>query len=231
MGSEEISVARLHRGDKKFEVIVDPFKAYEFKLGKRTDPSEVIKYEEVFLDARKGRKASEEDLREAFGTTNFLDIVEEIVKKGSVQLTEKQRKELVEAKRKRVIDIISRTYVDPRTGHPHPPVRVELALKDAKVKIDPFKSAKEQIKQVVDQLRTVLPLKMEKVNLRLQIPASFVGRSYGVLKGYGEITSEKWLADGSLLTTVSVNSALKDEFIAEISRRTSGNARVTIIEK
>ncbi len=228
MSTHELTLARLQRRGQRFEVIIDPIKAYEFRAGSLKDLSQVIRYEEVFVDARKGKKASESDLKKAFGTRDFWEIVETIIKEGTIQLTEKQRKEMIEAKRKRIIDLISRMYVDPRTKLPHPPKRIELAMEEAKVRIDPFKPPQEQIKDVVDGLRRVLPLKSETVRLTLQIPAADVGRCYGLLKGYGEIVSESWLGDGSLKIVLDVSAAKKEELISEIGRRSTGAVKVNI---
>ncbi len=227
MKRSEISLARLQREGKKFEIIIDPVKAYAYKNGKIKDITSVVRYKEVFSDARKGEKPPESDLKEFFGTLNFEEIADKILKEGTIQLTEKQRKEMIEGKRRRIIDIISRSYVDPRTGRPHPPLRVELALKEAKVRIDPFKQPEEQVKQIVSQLKRVIPLKTEKKNLVLSIPAKYVGKSYGYLKNSTEIISEKWLNDGSLLVEIRINTALKGEFIAEISKRTLGSVKVS----
>ena len=38
---------------------------------------------------------------------------------------------------------------------PHPPLRIEQAMTDARVSVDPFKNPDEQIKDIVEKLRPV----------------------------------------------------------------------------
>ena len=45
-----------------------------------------------------------------------------------------------EDKRKQVISTIAREGINPQNGLPHPATRIENAMNEAKVKIDPFKS-------------------------------------------------------------------------------------------
>ena len=69
---------------------------------------------------------------------------------------------MVDEKRKQIIDYIAKTYVDPRSHLPYPPLRIEQAMADARISIDPQKSADDQIKDIVDGLRGIIPLKSEK---------------------------------------------------------------------
>ncbi len=67
-----------------------------------------------------------------------------------MQLTAQQRKEMLESKRLRIIATIARNRHQPadrRTAHP---ARIELAMEEAKVHIDPFKPVDMQVQQVLD---------------------------------------------------------------------------------
>ena len=44
---------------------------------------------------------------------------------------------MMDEKRKQIIEYIAKTYVDPRSHLPHPPLRIEQAMTDARVSIDP----------------------------------------------------------------------------------------------
>ena len=71
--------------------------------------------------------------------------------------------------KKQILHIISKNYVDPKTLIPHPPVRIEQAMKEARLSIDPFKSTSEQVTPIIDKIRTILPLKSEKLDLIIKI--------------------------------------------------------------
>ena len=128
--------------------------------------------DEVYSDANKGLRVPAEKLQKHFKTTNFLQVAEIILRKGDLNLTTDQRRKLVEEKRKQIVATIARNFVDPRTGLPHPPLRIEQAMAEIRVSIDPFKDVNEQTKLVIDELRGILPLKSERIKLLVKVPYS-----------------------------------------------------------
>lgn len=73
----------------------------------------------IYKDVKKGLKASPSSLKKVFGTTDFETISREIILKGEIPITAEQRKEMLEAKRKQIIDFIHRNAVDPKTNLPY----------------------------------------------------------------------------------------------------------------
>ncbi|HLC37458.1 MAG TPA: ribosome assembly factor SBDS, partial [Candidatus Nanoarchaeia archaeon] len=81
-------IARLKTSGKKFEILVDCDKAIELKQGKNVNLNDVLATDAIFTDVKKGNKAPEKELEDSFGTSDALEISEEIIKKGEVQLTQ-----------------------------------------------------------------------------------------------------------------------------------------------
>ena len=127
--SEKFTTARISKSGEKFEILVKPEPALEYKMGKQLGISQLLAIDEIYSDAGKGTRASAEKLEKAFGSTDPLKIAEEIMKHGELQLTTDQRRQLVEDKRRQIVAFISRNCIDPRTGTPHPPIRIEQALR------------------------------------------------------------------------------------------------------
>ncbi|MFH0850464.1 MAG: ribosome assembly factor SBDS, partial [Candidatus Bathyarchaeota archaeon] len=155
--STKYTLVRYQHGGEKFEILVDPDKGLAYKRGELEDISNVLIIDTVFTDSNKGEKASATKLEEALDTSDSIEVAKIMFEKGVFQLTAAQRKEMLDQKLRQIIHIISRTYVDPKTKLPHPAVRIENALQDIRIQIDPFKEAEEQVKDVVDALRRVLP--------------------------------------------------------------------------
>ncbi len=218
--------ATLRKKGKNFEVIIVPDKAIAFKKGELDDVSEALEVEDIFSDARKGERAS--DLEQYFGTEDVRTIAKEIIKEGTLQLTAEYRKKLQENKKKEIIDIIARNGIDPRNNLPIPPQRIELALDKVRVNINPFKSAKEQVGEIVDALRPVLPIKFEEKIVEGSVPAKYGGKISYVLRKYGEIKSSKWNSDGSFSFTISIPAGIQNEFLNEINSLTHGNAIINM---
>lgn len=228
--SKSYTIARIEKKGTVFEILVDPDRALEYRLGKNVPVSKIVVYEEVYKDSRKGSRASEEELRKAFGTTDFLKIAETILKEGTIQVTAEQRRRLIEDKKKSIVDFISKNAIDPRTNLPHPPQRIELAMEEAGVTIDPFQDAKEQAMKIIEKLRTILPLKIGVIKLQIRLPGDVVGKSYGLIKNMGKIIKEEWRKDGSWMSIVEVPTGLHLDLIDRLTRIAGGRIEVNPIE-
>jgi len=228
--SERYTVARLTHDGEHFEILVKPQLAFSYRLGKTTSISELLITETIFTDAGKGLRASEDKLQKIFGTTDPIKIASVILKKGTLQLTTEQRKQLVEDKRRQIISFISRQCVDPKTNLPHPPLRIEQAMKEIHFSIDPFKEVEEQAREIIKLLRPILPLKMEQVSVAVRIPSEYASKAYGTVKGFGTIKREQWQADGSWSATVEMPAGLYGPFLEKLGNITRGNLEAKMVE-
>jgi ribosome maturation protein SDO1 len=221
------STVRLTIDGDKFEILVKPDPALEYKTGKRTDFSSLLVSDEIYSDANKGSRASSEKLTKHFKTRDTGEIAKQILTRGELALTTDQRRRMVEEKKKQIVQFISRNFVDPKTHLPHPPIRIESAINDVRIIIDPFRRAEDQAKLVIEALRKILPLKSEVAVLTITIPPQFAAQSYSVLKGTGSFKNEQWLSDGSLKAIVEVNAGSKGTLLDRIGSVTKGAAKIT----
>jgi len=226
MGDSKSTTVKLIVGNDKFEILVKPDLALEYKLGKRSDLSSILISDEIYSDANKGSRVSDEKLNKHFKTTNSNEVIKQILLKGELNLTTDQRRKMVEEKRKQIIQYINKNFVDPKTKLPHPIPRIENGLQDVRVVIDPFKKPEDQIKSVVDALRKILPLASEMVQLTINIPKTSASNSYNFLKSSGFLKSEEWLSDGSLKARIEINAGMKGNFLDRIGSLTKGSAQV-----
>jgi ribosome maturation protein SDO1 len=227
--SEKFTVARLTRENEHFEILVKPQKALDYRNGKLSSITEVLAAEIIFSDANKGTKVSEEAMKKAFKTTDALKIADEILKKGTLQLTTDQRRKMVEDKRKQVVDFISRQAVDPKTNLPHPPTRIENAMEQIRYPIDPYKPVEEQAKDIVKLLRPILPLKIEQVTVAVRIPAEHSARAYGTIKTLGTIKREEWRGDGSWYGEIELPAGSYASLLNKLGNATKGSGEAKII--
>ena len=223
-------IARLKSHGEIFEILVDCDKAIELKQGKDVNLNEVLATDAIFKDVKKGERASEKELEDIFGTSEALEISEEIIKKGEVQLTQDHMNKLREEKRKQVINLIHKNGIDAKTNLPHPPQRIENALEEAKVSIDPFRPAEEQIKDVLSKIRPILPIKFEKRKIEIKIDSEFAPKCYSVIKRSSDILDEKWQNDGSWLGSVEIPAGIQEEFFSELNSITHGKIETKVLE-
>lgn len=224
--TDKFTVARLVLDGDKFELLVKPDPALEYKMGKRSDISGALVSDEIYSDANKGSRASSEKMMKHFKTTDSADVAKQILARGELNLTTDQRRKMVEEKKRQIVQFINRSFVDPKTHLPHPVVRIEAAMEEVRVPIDPFKKVEDQAKTLVDALRKILPLRSETATLTVTVPPQFAAQSYSVLKSTGDLRSEEWLADGSLKAVLDMNASIRGQFLDRLGAVTKGSAQV-----
>ncbi len=224
-----MNLARLKHGGEVFELVVDADKAVDYRNGADVDIREVLKAEKIFTDASKGMVISDASMKRAFDTTDVLEVAKTILKKGEIQLTAEYRAKLREEKKRRIIEIIHRNGIDPRTNLPHPPQRIENAMLEAKVSVDEHKRAEDQVQDILKKIRTVLPVKFEVREIAVRIPAEYAAKSYSILKNFGTMLKDEWQNDGSLIAVIEMPAGLQQGFFDALNSITHGNAETKIV--
>ena len=227
---DEAVIARLHKGEDHFEILVDPHAAERLIEGKEVDVLSSLAIDAIFKDSKKGTHASQESLEKVFGTDDVETIVKEIILKGDIQLTTEQRHEMQEQKRKRIVDIIVKNAMDPQTKMPHPRQRIELAIEEAGVHIDPFKPVDDQVKLVVEALRPIVPIAMEQVKISVKISSQYIGKAYGIARNFGVLERENWQSDGSWVGIIRIPAGMQTDFYDRLNDVTKGNVETRILK-
>lgn len=227
---EDAVIARWEHDGSRFEVLVDPEAVQAIKDGKTVDLSDKLALDQVFKDAKKGDKISEEHLEKVFHTRSLAQIALEIVRKGEVQVTTEQRHQLQQAKYRQIVNQIARNAMNPQTGAPHPPARIESAMQEAKVRIDPFRPADAQVQEVLAKLRPILPIRLDVVKVRIKVRGQDYPKVIGDLKGLGKVGDESWLADGSWSGVLEIPAGVQTELYEKLNARTKGAAEAALLK-
>lgn len=222
-------VAKYERKGKKFEILVDPELAWKLRRGESVRVEDMLASFDVYRDVRTGERASESELKEIFGTTNVYEIAEIIVKHGDVPLTTEQRRRMLEERRMQIATIIAKRAINPQTNTPHPVQRILNAMEQAKVHIDPFRPAEEQIEAVVSAIRKVIPIRLETKKIELIIPPQYAGKLYGKVRAY-KVVKEDWRNDGSLRVVIEIPAGMTEEVLHEFASLAHGNIQSKMVE-
>jgi len=227
---KEYVVARIEKAGEKFEVLVKPDAVQRVRDGKDVDLLRELAIDEIFRDAHKGSKASEEKMAELFGTTEPLAVAKQIILRGEIQLTTEQRRQMLDVKRKQIVQYIAANAINPQTGTPHPPQRIEIAMEEAKVHVDPFKGLEEQVKDVLDALRPLIPIRFEKTRIAVKLSAEDSAKCYGDIKSFGSILKEEWSPSGAWIGVVEMPAGMQTEFLERLNAKTKGNVETRILK-
>lgn len=213
------TLARLKRAGKNFELMVDMDNALQFRKGE-TDFLD-LQGDTIFTDAKKGDRASHQDLENAFHTTDSLEIAKKIVKEGEVQTTQEHRDAEQEKKFRQVVDFLATNATDPTTGNPHTAERIKNALEQSHVNIKNI-PIENQIKEILEKISSIIPIKIQTKKVKVTIPAIHTGKAYGIITQYKE--HENWLPNGDLEVVVAVPSGIIMDFYDKLNNVTHGSA-------
>jgi ribosome maturation protein SDO1 len=103
-------------------------------------------------------------------------------------------------------------------------------MEDGRVSIDPHKSVEDQINDVVEKLRSIIPLKSENLILEIIVPAQFAAQSYSVLKSNGTLKKEEWQSNGSLKAILEIPAAARPNVIDRLGSITKGTASIEVVK-
>lgn len=215
-----------YKGDKTFEILVEPEPAKEVKFeGKNHDILKLLFVQEVFTDANEGEKASPSELEEEFGTKQVIDAAQEVFEKGEMQLTTDQKAEMREEKMQQIISMIARRAQNPKTGNPHPPQRVENALEEAGFDADAMANVEEQFSEAIEAIRPIIPVSLDEKTVAIKVPSDSGGKAYNMIQKKADVIEEQW-GNEYFYAKIRVPAGILTELMEEIQELTSGKSEV-----
>lgn len=224
-------IARIVKGGEKFEILVDPIKALEVKMGKEVSLDDLLASNEIYEDSKKGLRAAGDKINKAFGSNDLKIISKKIIKDGDVQLTTEQRNQMIEENRKKIASIISRRGVNPQTGLPHPVDRVARAMEQTRIKVVLEKSAEEQVDAMLKAIQPIIPIRFEKLQIGIKVPPEFASRASGIVRNLGSVIREEWKSDGSYICALEIPAGMQQDVYDKINNLTHGKNEIKIIKR
>jgi ribosome maturation protein SDO1 len=166
-----VSIVRLKKGGKRFELACYKNKIVEFRSGITKDLGDVLQIDTVFTNVSKGQTAKKEELAAAFGDKDNKAIILEILGKGEVQVSTKEREHQNESLKKDIATIVADKCLNPQTKLPYPVSMIETAMSDMHISINPNLAAKQQALDVIKQLQKNPKLPISRAQMRVKIHA------------------------------------------------------------
>jgi ribosome maturation protein SDO1 len=228
---EKAVIAKISRAGLKFELLVDPVKAMDMKIGKEVPLDDLLASRDIFEDSNKGLRASSANVGKAFGTTDIGKITNIIIKEGDVQITTDQRRAMLEEKTKAIASLISKRGVNPQTGIPHPADRVLRAMEQAKAHVELEKRIEDQIEGILEKIQPIIPIKFETMQIAIKIPVSFAGKASSLVRSLGKLIREEWASDGGYVCMLEIPSGIQQEIYTRLNDMTHGQVEIKVVKK
>ncbi|RUS21243.1 ribosome maturation protein SBDS-like protein [Endogone sp. FLAS-F59071] len=164
-----VSIVRLKKGGKRFEIACYKNKVMEWRNNVETDIDEVLQIHSIFMNVSKGQVASKEDLLKCFKTEDEEKILEEILKKGELQVSDKERSNQLDTMWRDIATIVAENCVNPETKRPYTVTMIEKSMQDLHLSVNATRSSKSQALEVIKQLqeKSIIPIQRAQMRIRI----------------------------------------------------------------
>lgn len=188
-----VALVRHKKAGKRFEIACYKNKVVSWRQGAEKDLDEVLQTNQVFTNVSKGQLAKKEDLVKAYGTDDHSKICLEILKKGEVQVSEKERGQQLESMFRDIATVVADKCVNPDTKRPYPVGVIERAMKEIHYSVKPTRGTKQQALEVIKQLKESIPIARAQMRIRLSVPREFSKKIRDKLVQFAEtVEAEEW---------------------------------------
>jgi len=164
-----VAIVRLKKCGKRFEIASYPNKVVSWRNKVETDIDEVLQTHAVFTNVSKGEVAKAADLKKAFGTDNQDEICLEILAKGELQVSEKERHAQLESMFRDIATIVADKCVNPDTNRPYTVTMIEKAMKDLHFSVKPTRNTKQQALEVIKLFKEKETITIQRAFMRIKV--------------------------------------------------------------
>lgn len=208
---------------EKFQVLVDFDKLNEFKKNtENVSVYDVLADTKIFRDQKKGELASENHLNAVFEGKSEEDILKIILLKGDCQIPTAYLNKLRDEKKVQVVNYIVENAINGQTKGKFTPTMVSDEVDKLKFNFDYNKSFESQAEEVVELLKKVMPIRISRIIMEINVPGQHCGAFYGPFRKYGKITKEYFDDDGNLHLHIEIAETKIDEVVNYIKNNSNG---------
>ncbi|KAH0561802.1 ribosome maturation protein SBDS [Cotesia glomerata] len=225
-----IAVVRIKKTGKRFEIACYRNKVISWRNNLEKDIDEVLQTHTVFSNVSKGQVAKKEDLIKAFGNDNQTEICKEILAKGELQVSDKERHSALDSSFKDIATIITEKCVNPDTKRPYPVSMIEKALKDIHFSVNPNHNSKQQALDVIPKLKSVLPLERARMRVRIVVTSKNAKKLREKMDPLiSEVENETW-EDGALNLICLIDPGQYREIEKMVKSEAKGAGTVDLLD-
>ncbi|KAJ2356322.1 hypothetical protein GGF43_002152, partial [Coemansia sp. RSA 2618] len=168
-----VSIVRLRKGGKRFEVACYKNKVTEWRTGVEKDIDEVLQIHQVYMNVSKGEVAKTDMLQKCFKTEDVDKVIDEILMKGEQQVSDKERHHQLDNMFRDIATVVVEMCINPNTQQQYTVTMVEKAMSDIHYSVNTNRSAKQQALDVIKQLQEqgTIPIARAQMRIRIAMPA------------------------------------------------------------
>ncbi|XP_077422899.1 ribosome maturation protein SBDS [Vanacampus margaritifer] len=223
-----VAVVRIKKGGKRYEIACYKNKVVSWRSGAEKDLDEVLQTNSVFVNVSKGQVAKKDDLCKAFGTDDLTEICKQILAKGELQVSDKERQCQLETMFRDIATIVADKCVNPDTKRPYTVNLIERGMKDIHYSVKANKSTKQQALEVIRQLKESMQIQRAHMRLRLLLPGKEAKRLKEKIKPFMQVVESEDFEE-NLQIVCLVDPGCYRELCELVRCETKGRGAVEVI--
>ncbi|KAH7430350.1 hypothetical protein KP509_09G094900 [Ceratopteris richardii] len=186
-----VAVVRLKSHGMRFEIACYKNKVLSWRSRVEKDIDEVLQSHTVYTNVSKGILAKSKDLIAAFGTDDQEKICLEILDKGELQVSGKEREVHLSSQFRDIATIVMQKTVNPQTQRPYTISMIERLMREIHFALEPSKSSKKQALELIRELEKQFPIVRAKMRLQLKVGHTLGSRLTQKLEEWSSLIEQR----------------------------------------
>ncbi|GAX74278.1 hypothetical protein CEUSTIGMA_g1727.t1 [Chlamydomonas eustigma] len=224
-----VAIVRLKKGGYRFEIAAYQNKVRDWRNGIEKNLDDVLQTTSIFSNVSKGVLAKDKELMEAFGTTDQETICLEILKRGELQVADKERKVEYDNLFRDVASVLVEKCVNPDTNRPYTITMLERALRDVHFNLDPKKTAKQQALEALPMLKAKFPIQRARMRLKVSAPIESEQALMEMVDSYDAVIENIDYAEGLVSVVVQIEPGAFRDLHNRLQGGMQGRGRVEVL--
>ncbi|KAL1494252.1 hypothetical protein ABEB36_009876 [Hypothenemus hampei] len=227
-----VAVVRIKKAGKRFEIACYRNKVFSWRNQIEKDIDEVLQTHTVFTNVSKGQVAKKDDLIKAFGTDDQTEVCKQILAKGELQVSDKERQSQIDQMWKEIALIVADKCINPELKKPYTVSIIEKVMKDSHFSVKPNQSTKVQALTAIKLIKEANLIPIERVKMKLRV--GFQGKEAKKLREKltkmenVEVESEEQIV-GAITMVLIVEPGQLKEIENMIKSETKGTGLVEVL--
>lgn len=185
-----VAVVRLKSHGSRFEIACFKNKVLSWRSRVEKDIDEVLQSHTVYSNVSKGVLAKSKDLIAVFGTDDQDKICLEILEKGELQVSGREREAHLSNQFRDIATIVMKKTVNAETQRPYTISMIERLMRDVHFAVEPNKNSKRQALELIRELEKQFPIIRARMRLQLLVPNDQGPNLSGKLEEWGSLVEQ-----------------------------------------
>lgn len=165
----------------------------------------------------------------AFGKDDQTEICKEILAKGELQVSDKERHYALDSMLKDIATTVADKCINPETKRPYPVSMIEKAMKEVHFSVKPNRNTKQQALDVIPQLKAVMPLERTQMRVKVTTGGKEATKLRDkIVKLSTKVEGEDW-ESGNLNLTCLIDPGQYREIDQLVRSETKGNGILELL--